>query len=150
MFSERLLQRDVCEAAFSDPIVYSYNNSLGLPAAREAAAYFLAKRFVAPSRQLSMEMALQIVNPEHVALGSGCNAMLSNLCLALAEKGEAVLIPAPYYAAFEVDMKVNILMYCQNLYYDHHGNACIIPGVLTIYFVFLLGNCRASGISSCA
>eukprot|EP00978_Attheya_sp_CCMP212_P003135 scaffold6461_cov48-Attheya_sp.AAC.2 len=105
MFSERLLQRDICEAAFSDPIVYSYNNSLGLPAAREAAAYFLAKRFVAPSRQLSMEMALQIVNPEHVALGSGCAAMLSNICLALAEKGEAVLIPAPYYAAFEVDMK---------------------------------------------
>lgn len=37
-------------------------------------------------------------------LGAGCNAVLENLCTCLADRDEAVLIPTPYYAAFEFDL----------------------------------------------
>jgi aspartate/methionine/tyrosine aminotransferase len=39
-----------------------------------------------------------------LVLGAGCNAVLENLCITLAEAGESVLIPTPYYAAFEFDL----------------------------------------------
>jgi aspartate/methionine/tyrosine aminotransferase len=41
---------------------------------------------------------------ENLIVGAGCNAVLENLCFTLAEKGESVLIPTPYYAAFEFDL----------------------------------------------
>jgi aspartate/methionine/tyrosine aminotransferase len=44
------------------------------------------------------------MDPEGIVVGAGCNAVLENLCLALAEPGEGVLIPTPYYAAFEFDL----------------------------------------------
>jgi len=37
-------------------------------------------------------------------VGAGCNAVLENLAICLAEAGDAVLIPTPYYAAFEFDL----------------------------------------------
>ena len=37
-------------------------------------------------------------------IGAGCNAVLENLCMTLADVGEGVLIPTPYYAAFEFDL----------------------------------------------
>ena len=39
-----------------------------------------------------------------IVVGAGCNAVLENLCLCLAEQGEGVMIPTPYYAAFEFDL----------------------------------------------
>lgn len=45
-----------------------------------------------------------MIDPQHVAFGSGAASLLNYLCFALAEEGDAVLIPAPYYAAFESDM----------------------------------------------
>jgi aspartate/methionine/tyrosine aminotransferase len=42
--------------------------------------------------------------PDGLVVGAGCNAVLENLCFCLAEAGNAVLIPAPYYAAFEFDL----------------------------------------------
>ena len=53
-----------------------------------------------------MRDALDFIKPENVAFGSGAAALLSHLALSLAEKGDAVLIPAPYYAAFDVDLKI--------------------------------------------
>lgn len=41
---------------------------------------------------------------EGIVVGAGCNAVLENLCLCLAEPGEGVMIPTPYYAAFEFDL----------------------------------------------
>lgn len=41
---------------------------------------------------------------EGLVVGAGCNAVLENLCFALAEPGDAVMIPTPYYAAFEFDL----------------------------------------------
>jgi len=39
-----------------------------------------------------------------LVVGAGCNAVLENLCFTLAEIGDTVLIPTPYYAAFEFDL----------------------------------------------
>jgi hypothetical protein len=44
------------------------------------------------------------LDTEGIVVGAGCNAILENLCICLAEPGEAVMIPTPYYAAFEFDL----------------------------------------------
>jgi len=44
------------------------------------------------------------LNREALIMGAGCNAVLENLCITLAAPGEGVLIPTPYYAAFEFDL----------------------------------------------
>ena len=44
------------------------------------------------------------LDADGIVVGAGCNAVLENLCLCLAEPGESVLIPTPYYAAFEFDL----------------------------------------------
>mmetsp|Transcript_6775 Transcript_6775/g.12073 ORF Transcript_6775/g.12073 Transcript_6775/m.12073 type:complete len:488 (-) Transcript_6775:183-1646(-) len=103
----RLMQIETASRAFSDSTVYCYNNTLGLPGPREAVAYFLAKHFMFPEqRDMSFREALNLIRPEHVAFGSGAASLLSQLALSLAEKGDAVLIPAPYYAAFDADLKI--------------------------------------------
>jgi hypothetical protein len=92
-------------AAFSDSTVYCYNSFLGLPVARDAVAYFLAKRFLfSPEMQVTPEAALYHIKAQHVAIGSGCAAVLHYLFFTLGEEGECCLIPAPYYAAFDSDM----------------------------------------------
>lgn len=94
--------------AFADRAVYLYNNFLGMPVAREAAAYFLARRFLFPHRaQLTPDEALRHVQPKHVAFGAGCAAMLNHLFFLLGnDNGDCCLIPKPYYAAFENDMNL--------------------------------------------
>lgn len=95
---------------------------MGLSPAREAAAYFLARRFLLardggqstlspPDPNLTDEETAQRIDPQNVAIGSGCTSLLGHLFLALAEQGDAVLIPLPFYAAFEKDMKVGIYIY---------------------------------------
>ena len=44
------------------------------------------------------------MDPDGIVVGAGCNAVLENLCICLAEPGEGVMIPTPYYAAFEFDL----------------------------------------------
>lgn len=44
------------------------------------------------------------MDPDGIVVGAGCNAVLENLCLCLAAPGEGVMIPTPYYAAFEFDL----------------------------------------------
>lgn len=106
VLAERLMQIGTATAAFSDSTVYCYNSFLGLPVARDAVAYFLAKRFLfAGEPNIEPETALQHVRPHHVAIGSGCAAVLHYLFFILGEAGECCLIPAPYYARFDSDMK---------------------------------------------
>lgn len=102
----RLLQIETASRAFSDTSVYCYNNTLGLPGAREALAYFLVKHFLFPERNMSFGDALSYIRPELVCFGAGASSLISHLALCLAEHGDAVLIPAPYYAAFDVDLKI--------------------------------------------
>lgn len=44
------------------------------------------------------------IDPDGMVVGAGCNAVLENLCVTLAEPGQGVMIPLPYYAAFEFDL----------------------------------------------
>ena len=44
------------------------------------------------------------IRQEGLIVGSGCNAVLENLCMTLADVGDGVLLPTPYYAAFEFDL----------------------------------------------
>ena len=46
LLATRLMSSGTAVAAFSDSIVYGYNGFLGLPAAREAVAYLLERRFL--------------------------------------------------------------------------------------------------------
>jgi len=43
------------------------------------------------------------LDTDGLVVGAGCNAVLENLCFTLADAGDAILIPKPYYAAFEFD-----------------------------------------------
>lgn len=94
----------------ADPeAVYGYNNFLGIPVVREAAAYFLARRFLFPHRTpLPADEALRHVQPTHIAWGAGCAAMLNQVFFLLGDTDadDCCLLPQPYYAAFENDMQL--------------------------------------------
>lgn len=90
LLSHRLQNPSTTVAAFSDPVVYCYNSFLGLPVARQAVSYFLARHFLHTqsanviSNQLqvgkprvSLEAALQSINPAHVGIGSGAVGILN-------------------------------------------------------------------------
>ena len=105
--AERLMQPGTGTAAFSSSDVYCYNSFLGLPLAREAISYFLVRKFLHPTgRSITPEESFAMIKPQHVAVGSGCAALINHLFFILGETGDACLIPAPYYAAFENDIKV--------------------------------------------
>lgn len=107
LLAQRLMHSGTSSEAFSDSHVYCYSSFLGLPVAREAVAYFLARRFLYPNDpSLTPEAALKAINPFNVALGSGCAALLNYLFFILGEEGDVCLIPAPYYSAFDNDMSV--------------------------------------------
>lgn len=72
-----------------------YQPTPGRPGMKNAMAKYIEELLGLPSDQL---------DPEGFVVGAGCNAVVENLCLCLAEAGEAVMIPKPYYAAFEFDL----------------------------------------------
>jgi hypothetical protein len=92
ILSNRLQNPSTTITAFSDPIVYCYNSFLGLPVARQSVAYFLAKRFLHTRNAttmdsnnhlvqtrgtgVSLEKALQSINPAHIGIGSGAVGVL--------------------------------------------------------------------------
>ena len=71
-----------------------YQPTHGRPETRAAMAKYL-EDVLGLSRPLDVD---------GIVLGAGCNAVLENLCISIAEPGEGVLIPTPYYAAFEFDL----------------------------------------------
>ncbi|KAL3771360.1 hypothetical protein ACHAW5_000069 [Stephanodiscus triporus] len=81
-----------------------YQPTHGTPGARRAMAGYLRGLLLSSSSSSSMSSTAATFDPENVVLGAGCNAVLENLCMCLADPGDAVLIPAPYYAAFEFDL----------------------------------------------
>ncbi|VEU41152.1 unnamed protein product [Pseudo-nitzschia multistriata] len=133
LLSQRLQTPSTTVAAFSNPMVYCYNSFLGLPVARQAVSYFLANRFLyapaesgsgagegrhfrgpspimagttAGTARVSLPQALQSINPAHIGIGSGAAGILNALFFLLGDEGDACLIPAPYYAAFESDLRI--------------------------------------------
>jgi len=51
-----------------------------------------------------LDLEKESIDPDGLVVGAGCNAVLENLCVTLAEPGQGVMIPLPYYAAFEFDL----------------------------------------------
>lgn len=93
--SKRLNQLST-SSVFEEFDNYCYNDMRGILSARESVARFLSRNFYKSDG----------IDANNVILGSGCAGLLNAIFLSLCEEQEAVLIPAPYYAAFESDMKV--------------------------------------------
>ena len=93
---------------FGREMVY-YQPTHGTPGARRAMAAYL-RRLLLPTPPPSSasssypSSSSSTFDPDNVILGAGCNAVLENLCVCLADPGDAVLVPVPYYAAFEFDL----------------------------------------------
>ena len=78
---------------FSADMIF-YQSTQGRVGTRRAMARFM-------NQILSKDY---VFHEDHVVIGAGCNAVLENLAFSLAEHGDSVLIPTPYYAAFEFDL----------------------------------------------
>jgi hypothetical protein len=48
------------------------------------------------------------VDPQHLSVLSGVGAVLDLLFQCISEPGDGVLIPAPYYPAFDNDLRVSV------------------------------------------
>ena len=46
------------------------------------------------------------VHPDQLCISAGCGAILDNLFMCITEPNDGVLIPAPYYPAFDNDLRV--------------------------------------------
>lgn len=79
---------------YSDQIYYQPTH--GRPGLRHNMAIFL-------KQLLNLDHSRTLIE-DNLIMGAGCNAVLENLVFCLAEQGDAVLIPTPYYAAFEFDL----------------------------------------------
>ncbi|KAL7468042.1 hypothetical protein ACHAXS_008272 [Conticribra weissflogii] len=97
---------------FEKDMIY-YQPTQGVPGVRKSMAEYLQNLLVAPhhiatdgtsGNSVNDGARSATMNPENIILGAGCNAVLENLCMCLVEPGEAVMIPTPYYAAFEFDL----------------------------------------------
>lgn len=125
VLADRFNQDGTCENAFNELYTYCYNNVLGIPVARDSAAYFLAKRFYRPytttttttdpnnntkepdeMKEYHVEDALLEIQSKYVVIGAGAGPILSNLFYILGDVDDICMIPAPYYATFEYDMNV--------------------------------------------
>ena len=73
--------------------VLNYTDTTGLPTTKLVMADFLSKYVFGGSTIL----------PGHLVMGTGCTGLLCELSLLLFEKNDSVLIPAPYYPAFDPD-----------------------------------------------
>jgi aspartate/methionine/tyrosine aminotransferase len=108
--STRLCTNSVAVSAFNNHDNYCYNDMRGLMHARESVARFLTKKFLKPEHhengKPNENSDVNAIEAKNVILGSGCAGLLNGLSLCLAEAKDAVLIPSPYYAAFESDVSV--------------------------------------------
>jgi histidinol-phosphate/aromatic aminotransferase/cobyric acid decarboxylase-like protein len=154
---DRCMQSGTASAALSDPQVYCYNSFIGMPVAREAAAYFLERWFLYPSSSSSSSSVLhnqqnekmpndvtirKHIDPSHIALAAGAAAILNNLFFVLGDIGDACLIPAPYYAAFENDMNLvsNIVPFV-----IHQANPMQGPTESELSLAYL--QCKSTGLN---
>lgn len=47
------------------------------------------------------------LQPQNLTISSGCGAIINNLLYCITEPGEGIALPAPYYPAFDYDIKVS-------------------------------------------
>lgn len=79
--------------AFTNDFIY-YQPTNGRPEVRDAFCNYLQRLLELPDS----------LDRDGLIVGAGCNAVLENLCITLAAPGDGVLVPTPYYAAFEFDL----------------------------------------------
>ena len=77
------------------PDVLNYTMPSGLPATKAALAQFMSRRLFAGAT----------VVPDNLVVGAGCTSLLTELSMLLFEANDSVLVPAPYYPAFDADFK---------------------------------------------
>jgi aspartate/methionine/tyrosine aminotransferase len=82
-------------AAAAPDTAYNYGPGRGSAALREEIAKLFSNR-ICPGVH---------VTPDDLAVNAGVAAALSNTLMALLERGDGVLVPAPYYSAFDNDLK---------------------------------------------
>ena len=89
---------------FQRDMIY-YQPTQGVPSLRRAMANYLQSLLLATNTESSSSTSTsRQFNHDNIILGAGCNAVLENLCMCLANPGDAALIPTPYYASFEFDL----------------------------------------------
>lgn len=82
------------------PDALCYTSGSGMPKFRQILAEFLACQvFGFPS----FDESKRIVSSENIIVSAGCCALLHQLSLILFEANDSVLIPTPYYPAFDHD-----------------------------------------------
>jgi hypothetical protein len=101
MVADMLAPRLAVAGGSFDPGLIGYQQTPGMPQLREAVARYMTS---------SLYDSQYEVDPQKMIIGAGCNAVLENLFFTIAEPGSAVLVPAPYYAAFDFDLAARVGM----------------------------------------
>lgn len=96
MLEDLLMPRFAEAAKGLPPHLTYYQETEGSTRARSALATFLSEH---------VNQNQYAFDPKHMLVGAGCNAMLELLFFCITEPADAVLIPRPYYAAFEFDLQ---------------------------------------------
>ena len=73
-----------------------YGSFRGSPEFRAAVASYASRTF---ARGCTLA-------PEDLCISAGCGAVIDNVCFAVCSAGDRILIPAPYYPAFDNDLRV--------------------------------------------
>ena len=93
--SELLLERMKSFNGYSLPML-NYTATNGMPDVRATIAKFLSTRVFGGGA---------VVSPDNLIIAAGVTSLLTQLSLLLFEANDSVLIPAPYYPAFDSDFK---------------------------------------------
>ena len=96
------LMKSSDNAAFTADCIY-YQPTAGRASFRQAMASYIEDLVQLSDSAAATSSSLKL-DVDGLVVGAGCNAVLENLCFTLADPGDTVLIPTPYYAAFEFDL----------------------------------------------
>lgn len=104
------------QIAFGNETNFCYNNNNGIEEVRQQVANFITRKFIKldntnthDDTKSNTEFRIDTTHgakADQIVLGAGAAAILNFLFRFIAEEKEVVLIPAPYYAAFEYDMSI--------------------------------------------
>lgn len=97
--------------------VMNYGSMKGVPELQAVMARLL-ERFVAPGFSF---------DPSKLCISSGCTAIIDNLIYALCDEGDGVLIPAPYYPAFDNDLQAKCCVHPLPFYLSEDAAASGLP-----------------------
>ena len=108
-------------APFTSDCIY-YQPTAGRASLRSAVAEYMQELL-----SLTNNQQQHCLDQEGIIVGAGCNAVLENLCFCLADPGDVVLIPTPYYAAFEFDLVARaalqiVPVYTMSFFHDNGGS----------------------------